>query len=291
MSGIDPEPRRPGAADRAPEAGATGEVSTTGEVDAKSAGTGEVGELDGWGELDRLLAAVAAGPAPEPPAEAVRRWNAVLADLPPLAPPARGPLGAAAESVRDPSAGRDPAADGLAGAGRAGRPGRVDSTERTDRKGRVGRTSSRLTAPWLGGLAAAAAATALVLVAAAFGYGPAPAGAHAPARTPAGTPPRVAWADPEGLAGGGMALGGAADPAGGHDYGPLSDPVRRAGCLARVGAAGGTALGGRRVDWAGRPAVLLVLPGTRPGRLRAMVVSADCAADSGTLLADRPVGR
>jgi hypothetical protein len=80
-------------------------------------------------------------------------------------------------------------------------------------------------------------------------------------------------------------------PLGGRDYGPLSDPGRLAGCLARVGAPGATVLGARQVNWAGRPGVLLVLPTAEPGRLRVLVVSPDCAEDTGSLLADTTAGR
>jgi len=83
-----------------------------------------------------------------------------------------------------------------------------------------------------------------------------------------------------------MALTSKDLPMGGQDYGPLRDPARRAGCLAHAGAPGATVLGARQVDWAGRPGVLLVLPAGEPGRLRVLVVSLDCAADRGEVLAD-----
>ena len=80
-------------------------------------------------------------------------------------------------------------------------------------------------------------------------------------------------------------------PVGGQDYGPLADPARRAGCLARAGAAELSVLGARQVSWSGRPAVLLVLPTEVPGQLRMLVVSPDCGPGGAEVLADLPVGR
>lgn len=134
----------------------------------------------------------------------------------------------------------------------------------------VHRLHARRTVRWVGGLAAAAAVAALALLAL---PGPAPQRDGPPALV------------------GPMALTSKDLPVGGQDYGPLRDPARRAGCLAHVGAPGASVLGARQVDWAGRPGVLLVLPTGEPGRLRALVVSPDCAADRGEVLADTPVGR
>jgi len=137
----------------------------------------------------------------------------------------------------------------------------------------VRRLSGRRAARWVGGLAAAAAVAALAVLAL-----PGPA---VPAPVPDALP---ALAGP-------MALTSKDLPMGGQDYGPLRDPARRAGCLAHAGAPGATVLGARQVDWAGRPGVLLVLPAGEPGRLRVLVVSPDCAANRGEVLADTPVGR
>jgi hypothetical protein len=137
----------------------------------------------------------------------------------------------------------------------------------------VRRLSGRRAARWVGGLAAAAAVAALAVLAL-----PGPA---VPAPTPGALPALT----------GPMALTSKDLPMGGQDYGPLRDPARRAGCLAHAGAPGATVLGARQVDWAGRPGVLLVLPAGEPGRLRVLVVSPDCAADRGEVLADTPVGR
>jgi hypothetical protein len=134
----------------------------------------------------------------------------------------------------------------------------------------VRRPHTTRTVRWVGGLAAAAAVAALALLA-----------------LPGPAPQRDGPLAPVGP----MALTSKDLPVGGQDYGPLRDPARREGCLARVGAPGASVLGARQVDWAGRPGVLLVLPTGEPGRLRALVVSPDCAADRGEVLADTPVGR
>jgi len=143
----------------------------------------------------------------------------------------------------------------------------------SDRLAPVRRLDGRRSVRWVGGLAAAAAVAALALLVLPGPAAPAP---------PSGGP--LAPVGP-------MALTSKDLPLGGQDYGPLRDPARRADCLAHVGAPGATVLGARQVDWAGRPGVLLVLPGGEPGRLRALVVSPDCAADRGEVLADTPVGR
>jgi hypothetical protein len=141
------------------------------------------------------------------------------------------------------------------------------------RPGPVRQLRRRRSVRWAGGLAAAAAVVALAVLTLPGPAAPAP---------PSGGPRALV---------GPMALTSKDLPVGGQDYGPLRDPARRAGCLAHAGVPGATVLGARQVDWAGRPGVLLVLPGGEPGRLRALVVSPDCAADRGEVLADTPVGR
>lgn len=64
----------------------------------------------------------------------------------------------------------------------------------------------------------------------------------------------------------------------GREFGELSDPAARAGCLTRLGAAGLEPLAGRPVLLDHRPGVLLVLPTERPGRLRILVVDPGCAS-------------
>ncbi len=63
-------------------------------------------------------------------------------------------------------------------------------------------------------------------------------------------------------------------------YGPqLSDPARRASCLAGLGYPAATAvLGAGPVDVGGHSAELLVLPGDPAGTLSAFVVAPDCGA-------------
>jgi hypothetical protein len=76
------------------------------------------------------------------------------------------------------------------------------------------------------------------------------------------------------------------------DLGPLSDPQRRASCLAGLGyPANAQVLGARPIDIAGRPAVLLVLPGEAPGALAALAVAPTCSSVNTGLSADRTVHR
>lgn len=75
-------------------------------------------------------------------------------------------------------------------------------------------------------------------------------------------------------------------------YGPLADPVRRAGCLAGLGYPASTpVLGGRELDIGGRPAVVLLLPGTPRGTVVAVAVAPHCSAADTGLLADTTVRR
>jgi hypothetical protein len=76
------------------------------------------------------------------------------------------------------------------------------------------------------------------------------------------------------------------------DFGPLSDPQRRASCLAGLGyPADARLLGARPVEIAGRPAVLLLLPGDTPGAVTALAVAPTCSSIDTGLLADRIVNR
>ncbi|BBY06400.1 hypothetical protein [Mycobacterium noviomagense] len=76
------------------------------------------------------------------------------------------------------------------------------------------------------------------------------------------------------------------------DYGPLSDPSRRASCLTGLGYSASTeVLGARPVEVSGRAAVLLVLPGNTPDRLTALAVAANCSAADTGLLADTTLAR
>ena len=76
------------------------------------------------------------------------------------------------------------------------------------------------------------------------------------------------------------------------DLGPLSDPRRRASCLAGLGyPANAQVLGARPVDIAGHPAVLLLLPGDEPGALAALAVAPTCSSVNTGLSADRIVHR
>ncbi len=76
------------------------------------------------------------------------------------------------------------------------------------------------------------------------------------------------------------------------DFGPLADPQRRTSCLAGLGyPADARVLGARPVEIAGRPAVLLVLPGDTPGTVAALAVAPTCSSVDTGLLADRIVNR
>ncbi len=76
------------------------------------------------------------------------------------------------------------------------------------------------------------------------------------------------------------------------DLGPLSDPHRRASCLAGLGyPASARVLGARPIDIAGHPAVLVVLPGAAPGAFAALAVAPTCSSASTGLSADRIVHR
>lgn len=91
-------------------------------------------------------------------------------------------------------------------------------------------------------------------------------------------------------------LGGVARAAvGAHDAGELADPARRAGCLRSAAAPGldpGAALlGGRGIEFEGRPGILLLFGTGELGRFRVVVVNQECGPAGGTLLADAVVGR
>jgi hypothetical protein len=76
------------------------------------------------------------------------------------------------------------------------------------------------------------------------------------------------------------------------DLGPLADPQRRASCLSGLGySASARVLGARRIDIAGHPAVLLVLPADDPGALSALAVAPTCSSVNTGLSADRIVHR
>jgi hypothetical protein len=76
------------------------------------------------------------------------------------------------------------------------------------------------------------------------------------------------------------------------DFGPLTDPRRRASCLSGLGyPADARVLGARPIDIAGHPAVLLVLPGDAPGNVKALAVAPTCSAANTGLSADRIVTR
>jgi hypothetical protein len=79
------------------------------------------------------------------------------------------------------------------------------------------------------------------------------------------------------------------------DLGPLADPVRRAACLRSVAVLGvdplATPLGGRRVELARGPGVLLVFATGELGVFDVVLVDPDCGRTGGTLLGTARIGR
>src|SRR5262249_8569725 len=76
------------------------------------------------------------------------------------------------------------------------------------------------------------------------------------------------------------------------DYGPLSDPARRASCLSGLGYSASTpVLGGQPIDINARPGVLLVVPGDTPDKLAVFAVALNCSAADTGLLASAQVSR
>ncbi len=76
------------------------------------------------------------------------------------------------------------------------------------------------------------------------------------------------------------------------DFGSLADPKRRAACLSGLGYPGSVqVLGAEPLHVDGRPAVVLVLPGERPGDLVALAVAPSCSAVDTGLIADTTVRR
>jgi len=78
----------------------------------------------------------------------------------------------------------------------------------------------------------------------------------------------------------------------GPDYGPLSDPPRRASCVSGLGYPASTqVLGARPIEINARPGVLLVLPGDTPDNLAVFAVALNCSAADTGLLASTQVPR
>lgn len=76
------------------------------------------------------------------------------------------------------------------------------------------------------------------------------------------------------------------------EYGPLSDPVRRAGCLAGLGYPASTPiLGAREITVNNHAGVVLLLPGASTGTISAVAVAPSCSSADTGLLADTTVRR
>lgn len=149
-----------------------------------------------------------------------------------------------------------------------------------------GRTRPRLTglqrAGLITGLCAAAAAVVLGVVLLAQDPGPAISVGLTPAQITAATPDgfpvpagqlRAALSQPQNL-------------------GSLTDPQRLSSCLTGLGHSPAPAvLGGRRVEVAGRPGLLLLLPGSTPEQINAVVVAPTCSAVHTGLVAETVLAR
>ncbi|NTY61657.1 hypothetical protein [Mycolicibacterium sphagni] len=76
------------------------------------------------------------------------------------------------------------------------------------------------------------------------------------------------------------------------DFGPLTDPKRRAACLSALGYPGSVqVLGAETLQVDGRPAVVLVLPGDQPDVIVGVTVAASCSSVATGLIADTTVRR
>ena len=76
------------------------------------------------------------------------------------------------------------------------------------------------------------------------------------------------------------------------DLGPLADPARRASCLVGLGySPAQPLLGARPVGVAGRPGMLLLLPGGTAQQIRAVIVDPTCADTETGLVAETPLTR
>jgi hypothetical protein len=76
------------------------------------------------------------------------------------------------------------------------------------------------------------------------------------------------------------------------DFGPLTDPARRASCLSGLGYPASTqVLGARPIEINARPGVVLLLPGETPDNLAVVAVALDCSAADTGLLANTQIPR
>jgi hypothetical protein len=76
------------------------------------------------------------------------------------------------------------------------------------------------------------------------------------------------------------------------DFGPLTEPKRRAACLSALGYPGSVqVLGATTLQVDGVPAVVLVLPGDQPDVIIGVTVAATCSSVNTGLIADTTVRR
>ena len=148
------------------------------------------------------------------------------------------------------------------------------------------RTAARPTPPPVPRRAPLAAAALLIGLLAALLAGPLTTSPADPHPSP---PPRSERSDRIDLVTAGRSAIGATD------LGPFADPVRRAGCLRALGVLDldpdTPPLGGRRVELARGPAVLLVFPTGELGVFDVVLVDPACGPAGGTLLGTARIGR
>jgi hypothetical protein len=259
------------------------DVELLAELDAGLLAPGRAAEVGAAARRDpaatAVLAALAATraelaalPVPALPSGSAERWTAALRAAVEAGGAAGGPTdpdGAAAEPRGGDLAVPTPAEEGT-GRRPDGDPRRDHPTGRPRRRPRGPRRGPRLFVP------ARRSAVAAVLL------GGLAAGLLWPRADPA-PPDRVELA-----AAGRSALGAT-------DLGGLADPVRRAGCLRALGVLGldpaAPPIGGRRVDLARGPGVLLVFATGELGVFDVVVVDPDCGPSGGTLLGTARIGR
>ncbi len=76
------------------------------------------------------------------------------------------------------------------------------------------------------------------------------------------------------------------------DFGPLTDPKRRAACLSALGYPSSVqVLGAETLQVDGQPAIVLVLPGHQPDVIVGVTVAASCSSVATGLIADTTVRR
>jgi hypothetical protein len=142
---------------------------------------------------------------------------------------------------------------------------------------------------WAMGALVAAAAVAVVVITIPHGNKPVRGVAAQPPPTVSGGNPD--GGPPEALTGGQLGSAALAAAIGRTDYGTLTDPAKRAACLAANHQnPNQTPAGAMQVTLDGRPGTLIVLTTGRTAQYRLLVVGPGCAAGNPDTLADTVVG-